>query len=186
MKTRDKLLQATFEEVYQHGYHGARLQQILKRAGNVNKGSMYHFFKSKKDMTLAVIDEIITPNLINKFAPLALTEKDVMNTFFDSLQECGFDFNKGCPMNNLIQELSPIDEDFKQALEKTYTKYEFLLEEIVKQAMIKDGLNIENSKNFAAFILICIEGGLGASKKSQDRVYYDNAMKELRKITQNF
>jgi len=186
MKTREKLLQATFEELYQHGYHGASLQQILKKAGNVNKGSMYHFFKSKKDMTLAVIDEIITPNLTNKFTPLALVEKNVMNTFFDSLQECGFDFNIGCPMNNLIQELSPIDEDFKQALEKTYARYEFLLEEIVKQAIKKDGLNVENSKNFASFLLVCIDGGLGASKKAQNRLYYDNAMNELKKIIQNF
>jgi TetR/AcrR family transcriptional repressor of nem operon len=41
--TRDKLINATFDEVFSHGYQGASLCDILAKAG-VHKGSMYHFF----------------------------------------------------------------------------------------------------------------------------------------------
>ena len=61
--TQEKLLNATFEEVYQHGYHGTGLSAILKNA-NVNKGSMYHLYKSKKELMLDVIEKVIKKELI--------------------------------------------------------------------------------------------------------------------------
>jgi len=50
--TREKLIEATYEEVYSHGYQGASLSNILSNA-NVHKGSMYHFFKNKKNLYFA-------------------------------------------------------------------------------------------------------------------------------------
>lgn len=56
--TRQKLIDATYEEVYSHGYQGAALADILSNAG-VHKGSMYHFFPNKKEMALSAIKEKI-------------------------------------------------------------------------------------------------------------------------------
>lgn len=54
--TREKLLDITFEEVYIHGYAATSVDTILKKAG-ITKGSMYHHFKSKKELVLAMIEE---------------------------------------------------------------------------------------------------------------------------------
>jgi len=54
--TREKLLDYTFEEVYIHGYNATSIDSILKKA-KVPKGSMYHHFKSKKELVLAMVGE---------------------------------------------------------------------------------------------------------------------------------
>ena len=49
--TKDLLLEITFDEVYTNGYQGASVLKILEKAG-LNKGSLYHYFKNKKDKYL--------------------------------------------------------------------------------------------------------------------------------------
>ncbi len=53
--TKDLLLEITFDEVYTYGYQGASVLKILEKAG-LNKGSLYHYFKNKKELVLAAID----------------------------------------------------------------------------------------------------------------------------------
>ena len=55
---REKLLEVSFNEFYQNGYSSTSIDKILKQA-SMNKGSMYHFFKSKKELGLAVVNEKI-------------------------------------------------------------------------------------------------------------------------------
>ena len=56
--TRDKLIHATFDEVFSHGYQGAALSDILAKAG-VHKGSMYHFFANKKEISFFIIENLL-------------------------------------------------------------------------------------------------------------------------------
>jgi len=60
--TRDKLLDITFEEVYIHGYAATSVDAILKKT-QVPKGSMYHHFKSKKELVLAMVEERLFPKM---------------------------------------------------------------------------------------------------------------------------
>ena len=183
--TREKLLEAAFEEVYQNGYHGTGLTQILKRAG-VNKGSMYHIFKSKKEMMLAVVDEVLEPRLEEKYGRIKDEKKNFMEKTFAVLYErSGFDFVKGCPLNNLVQELSPVDIDFKIKLEQLYFKFENILEEIIQKAVETDGLKVEDTKAFAVFFLAAVEGAISTGKKSQSEEHYTLVIKELEKIIKN-
>jgi len=60
--TREKLLDITFEEVYIHGYTATSVDTILKKAG-IPKGSMYHHFKGKKELVLAMVKERLFPKM---------------------------------------------------------------------------------------------------------------------------
>ena len=75
---RTRLIEATFEEVFNHGYVGASLNNILKRA-DTKKGSMYHYFPSKKEMVLAMIEEKIEKRIENKWQAITSKEKDILN-----------------------------------------------------------------------------------------------------------
>jgi TetR/AcrR family transcriptional repressor of nem operon len=46
--------------VYTNGYNGTSMSMILEEC-NIPKGSLYHYFKSKKEMVLAVIKERLAP-----------------------------------------------------------------------------------------------------------------------------
>jgi TetR/AcrR family transcriptional repressor of nem operon len=183
--TREKLLEATFEEVYQNGYHGTGLSQILKRA-NINKGSLYHLFGSKKELMLAVIYEIIQPRIHNKYSSILAQEHNILESMFAMLLgNQSYDFIRGCPLNNLVQELSPVDKDFQTALEQVYAHFEDIMEQIVRKAMQKDALQVEDPNAFAIFLVATIEGAISSGKKSQNKLHYDTVIKQLQQLIQN-
>jgi len=51
---RERLLKAALELLWEHGYGGVRVDAVCERAG-VQKGSFYHFFASKSDLTVAAL-----------------------------------------------------------------------------------------------------------------------------------
>ena len=75
--SRNKLLDIAFEEIYINGYHATSIDKILKKA-SMNKGSMYHFFKSKKELTLAIINEKISLYIEDKYTVLFDYEKNII------------------------------------------------------------------------------------------------------------
>src|SRR6185436_12318602 len=52
---KDKLLRVAFELIWGNSYGGVSVDQICERA-RVNKGSFYHFFPSKADLTVAAYE----------------------------------------------------------------------------------------------------------------------------------
>ncbi|MFA7570564.1 MAG: TetR/AcrR family transcriptional regulator [Sulfurimonadaceae bacterium] len=74
--TREKLLDIAFEEIYHNGYANTSVDKILKKA-NMNKGSMYHFFKSKKELGLAVIRERVNEYIVDKYGTLLKYEENI-------------------------------------------------------------------------------------------------------------
>lgn len=172
LTTQEKLLQATFEEVYQNGYHGTGLSAILKKA-NVNKGSMYHLYKSKKELMLDVIDKIIKNNLSIKYDTLLTIEQNIINELLSIIKDTSkFNFIKGCPLNNLIQELSPSDKEFKNALESVYLHFENIIKIALDKAIFIKEIKECNTKELSMFIVALIEGALITAKKSQNEQNY--------------
>jgi TetR/AcrR family transcriptional repressor of nem operon len=65
-RTRDRLLQAAFREVYRSGFQSASLDTILAAAG-VTKGALYYHFDSKEALGYAIVEEVIAPDLRGKW-----------------------------------------------------------------------------------------------------------------------
>jgi TetR/AcrR family transcriptional repressor of nem operon len=55
--TRSRILATARELFHGHSYANVGIQQICV-AAQVQKGSFYHFFPSKRDLALAVIDDM--------------------------------------------------------------------------------------------------------------------------------
>ena len=55
--TRQRIIDSARELIYARSYTDVGVQQICDNAG-VKKGSFYHFFPSKRDLTLAVLDQL--------------------------------------------------------------------------------------------------------------------------------
>jgi TetR/AcrR family transcriptional repressor of nem operon len=53
--TSDRLVDSAIELLHTQAYHAVGVQTLCEAAG-VRKGSFYHFFGSKEDLTLAAID----------------------------------------------------------------------------------------------------------------------------------
>ena len=57
-RTRNALIHAAFEEIWQFGFQAASLDAILERA-RLTKGALYHHFPNKQALGYAVVDEYI-------------------------------------------------------------------------------------------------------------------------------
>ena len=177
--SREKLLDIAFSEIYHNGYTATSIDKILKQA-SMNKGSMYHFFKSKKELGLAVVNEKINTYIEDKYGVLLQYEKNICDEMMKLIKNRNnFDFVCGCKLNNLMQELSPLDKDFKEALEKVYLRFENIIEEVLNKAIKNGEIKHNDTKALSLFVVASIEGCLGTAKKSQDGSYFQTCISQL-------
>jgi len=164
--TREKLLDITFDEVYIHGYTATSVDTILKKAG-IPKGSMYHHFKGKRELVLAMVQERLFPKMELFFD----FERKKGATVMDALRATfvGMSRNKplityGCPLYRLMVELSPVDETFDALLSSHVVQMKdnlaLLLQKGIEDGEFKETLS---AKDFAAYILESTWGVLSLS-----------------------
>src|SRR5260370_42390668 len=126
--TRQRILDAAFDEFYKNGFQGGSLNRIVNEAGTT-KGAVFHHFKSKKDLGYAVVREVIHPRFKQQWSdPLANSTDpitDLKRIFRQGAKReiATGGLVHGCPLNNLAQEMSPLDEKIPPALEKVYVSW---------------------------------------------------------------
>lgn len=179
MNTKERLLLATFEEIYVNGYYSTSVDKILKKA-KMNKGSMYHYFKSKKDLVLAVIEAHIYNYIDKKYSAILESNDNYIDEMFKVLNNrSSFNFTCGCRLNSLVQELSHQDQDFKIALEKVYFRFEEIIENVLKKAVDNGEIKHNDLKSLSIYVVASIEGCLSTAKKSQDGEMFSSCISEL-------
>src|SRR6202522_1966554 len=118
-RTRERLLKAASGEIYRPGFQSASLDTILTTAG-VTKGALYHHFKNKEALGYAVVEEIISPAVRGTWVRPLQSVKDPIDTLIGIVQRLSVrpeDVCGGCQLNNLAQEMSPLDAGFRKRLE---------------------------------------------------------------------
>ncbi|MDH6118104.1 ScbR family autoregulator-binding transcription factor [Kitasatospora sp. GAS204B] len=70
VRTRDEILQAAAQVFDEHGYHGASMREIIKRAG-VTLGAVYFHFPNKEALARAVMTAQ-TPTIMPRLASQGL------------------------------------------------------------------------------------------------------------------
>lgn len=184
-ETRAILLEAAFTEIHRNGFQAASLSQILADTG-LTKGALYHHFPAKHALGLAVIDEVIRPHLEeNVFRRLREAPRPVA-VLLDILEHrsVGLDDTActlGCPLNNLVQEMSPVDTEFRHhlgaILDLWRTSLISALSTGQQQGEIKPTVDCEAA---GLFILAAWEGCWGVAKNQQSAVTFQRCMTQLR------
>jgi AcrR family transcriptional regulator len=182
--TRHTLLEAAFAEIHQHGFQAASLTQILADTG-LTKGALYHHFPDKKTLGLAVVEEMIRPRLADMmFAPLAETTQPLaaMQALFaaKAAENDPWVVTLGCPLNNLIQEMSPLDEAFRLQLNSLFNDWVAVIAAALargkKSGEVKKTVNAAET---AFFIVSALEGCIGMSKNTQSVTAYRGCLTQL-------
>lgn len=182
--TRNRIIQATFQEMHKHGFQGMRIDQVLKKT-DLKKGAMYHHFPSKQVLGYAVLEERIQKRITELWiTPLQTTDDPLVaiHSIFIKLDEEWSDdfFNLGCPLNNLAQEMSPIDEGFRDRITRFFNLWKESITEALKlgqqQGIVDQSISPADS---AIFILAAIEGTLGMVKSHQNKEVYYSCSREL-------
>jgi TetR/AcrR family transcriptional repressor of nem operon len=177
--TRERLIDAAFEEIYDKGYQGAALADILTKA-DVNKGSMYHFFANKKEMALISIEEKILNRFSQRYGRILGLESAHLDEFINSIKDVTQrDFRRGCPIANIVQEMSNLDEDFNKLMKTIYAEFRTAVKAILDKAVEAGEVRQCDTTKLALFVTVVIEGAILSVKASGDEADYLSAIDEL-------
>jgi len=167
--TRSEIIRAGMGIIARHGYNSTGIEAILKQAG-VPKGSFYHYFSSKQEFGLQVLDhfasgiERIFSTMLSdaSLSPLARLRKCVESLvvrFEDN--NCGV----GCLVANLGQELADQNEEFRQRLAWIFRSWMRLFEQCLREARSAGEIPAQSSPELLAEVFISgFEGALLVSK----------------------
>jgi len=182
--TRQKLLEAAFAEIHRNGFQAASLTQILADTG-LTKGALYHHFPDKKALGLAVIEEMVRPGLAAlMFAPLADTRQPLaalQALLADkAAEEDPMVVTLGCPLNNLMQEMSPVDEGFRLQLNGVFQDWVGVLAAALERGKAAGEVRSDVDPDTTAFFIVsALEGCIGMSKNTQSVTAYRSCLAQL-------
>lgn len=176
-ETRQRIIEAAFWQIYEHGFQGVGVREIAQKA-DLTIGAFFYHFKTKNDVGYAIIDEYLAAGIHERWiAPLKDFENPIqgmIEIYKKTFDEWPDEFvSRGCPLNNLGQEMSAIDEKFQakaaQLLADWIQKTRHYLEIAREKGILKPDTDIAA---LAEFIVTFQEATFAMGKVMNDRKVY--------------
>ncbi|MEP1030108.1 MAG: TetR/AcrR family transcriptional regulator [Alphaproteobacteria bacterium] len=185
-ETRRQILAAAYGVIHRHGFQAAGLTDILALTG-VTKGAMYHHFPNKMALGYAVVDEMVKDYLEDWWlAPLEVEGDDdplaaIARTIQDNMTGRVPDIHLlGCPLNNLAQEMSPIDGGFRQRVEELYRAWRRRLSRALTRGQHSGKVTAAADTDEAATLIVAaIQGAFSQTKSAQSMAPFHDCMAGL-------
>ena len=193
-KTRAAILEAASVEINEHGFRATSIDEIVAKT-NMTKGAFFSHFHSKNELGYALVDEVLKEMTLNRWIrPVAAYKNPVQGiiTRFRKIIESTQDdhMGLGCPLNNLVQEMSAVDPVFREKLQAVLLLWIEETEKYLRKAQAEGYLKKNvNTRNVAEFIVMVEEGSFAMVKNLRDKkVYwalYESLKQYLESISEN-
>ncbi len=145
--TKENLINSAIELIGTRSYNAVGVQELCEHAG-VKKGSFYHFFPSKRDLTLEALDLIWKKFKEETLDPVFNSNASTLDKF-ETLLRVSYEHQSdmkdckgcvtGCGFGNLALELSTQDEGIRKKIEVIFCEWTKYMERIIVQA-VKEGV----------------------------------------------
>ena len=183
-RTRQRLLQAAFREVCRTGFQSAGIDTILA-ATNVTKGALYHHFESKEALGYAVIEEVVANLPRDRWLlPLQRSkDKDPIDALIAIVQAIPArprDVKSGCPLVNLSQEMSQLDEEFRKRLERIFHAWQEGVAAALRRGQHEGTVRRDLvPEETASFLIALVEGYEVLAKNAQDTRVWNMGIRNI-------
>ncbi len=182
--TRKLILEKNFHAMHLNGFQGMRTDKVISDLG-ITKGAFYHYFSDKLSLGYAIIEEIIAPQFISTWQGLENFKGNPIDGIVEiikliSSSQSDSDISLGCPLNNLMQEMSPLEEGFKLRLNKIISKMHYFISAALQSGKDQNQVikSIEPHET-AYFIISSIEGSFGIAKTLQSKTVFNHSINQL-------
>lgn len=172
---RERLIDSGSELIHQRGYTAVGVSEICTAAG-VKKGSFYHFFPSKVELALAVIDrhsadtqEALEQLVDGGGPPIAR-----LVAYLDGLREVQVRLREscgnvlGCPIGNLGLEMSTQEPALRDRLGRVFDRSLESFESVLREALDAGEVPPLDAHQAASTILALVEGTVMLAKMKDD------------------
>ena len=162
---KQEIIRIAREVIHSKGYQAASVSDIMA-AANIGKGQFYHYFQSKHDLGLAVVEDLVKDWEGQLIIGILNTSDDPVTKLNRMLHwaetsHAEMEIKYGCAMGNLAIEMSAQDEEFRVKIKEFFIHWVNSVADILTE-MIKDHQLDEsiNPKKNAESIVAIIEGGI--------------------------
>lgn len=167
--TRATIVSIASQLLRVNGYHGTGIDAVLKQA-KVPKGSFYHYFHSKDDLGLAIIDQAaheLGLKLDLHFGNQQLSPLGQLRAYFEATIEAQrqSECTRGCLFGTLGLELASHSSGMRQRIADCLADWERRVADCLTRAQAAGELAPRfAAQELAAFILSSWEGAILRSK----------------------
>lgn len=185
--TREAILAAAMRLMEVQGYRNTALDDVLRESG-VGKGNFYYHFRSKEELGYAILDQLVQAFLERTLSP-CFSSPDSRPTrqircFLDRIREIQRERNGvgGCPLGNLVAELSDLHEGFRARLSGVFSAWKDRLTIALREAQDHGEVSAEcRPEAVAHFLVASIEGALLMTKLSKDLGALEQCVEEIKR-----
>ena len=164
---RENIIESAIELIGLRSYNAVGVQELCEHAG-VKKGSFYHFFPSKRDLTIVALDrmwESFKTGMLDPVYNTDMSAKEKFETLLQKSQEYQSADSEckgcvtGCGIGNLALELSTQDEEIRLKIEEIFKEWAGYLENLIVDSINEGDLPVDTDPHLTAkAILAYVEG----------------------------
>ena len=162
--TRETLLQVAREQMLGGGYEGASIDRICRQAG-VSKGGFFHYFRSKEELALAVLEHHLQRSAAAFAGAPFLEQPEPLQRLLGyadfTATLCQDPVRDGCMVGLLSQEVSGTHPVIRQACAAAFDQWagqlELMLEQAIRLHAPHAGLD---ARSLAEHFIAVFEGAL--------------------------
>ncbi|MEO8609170.1 MAG: TetR/AcrR family transcriptional regulator [Chloroflexota bacterium] len=191
--TRERLIESAIELVLTSGYNATGVKELCQHA-QVQKGSFYHFFPSKRDLVIEALNRqwerqtllLLDPVFSEPIPPLDRIVKmfEVVAAHQARLKQT-YGHVCGCPFGTLAQELSIHDEPVRDKLTTIFHHWAGYIERALAEAVAIGDLPPMSISQNAQAILSYLQGLMLMAKTHNDPYLIQRFASTARSIAQN-
>ncbi len=186
---KEKLISASLQLMLSRGYAATSVDDICS-AAQVSKGSFYHFFKSKEELGLAMLDDFFRQSREATMAGSFNQELDPVKRlrgYLYFIEENAETFwEKGCILGNFANELSNTHPIMRERVSLILQRVTESMAERFAPIQQKHPDREELSAiRLAELLVSLIEGALVLSRAHDDWSYLTRALKGFRLYTES-
>jgi TetR/AcrR family transcriptional repressor of nem operon len=177
------LLRTAFQLFHEQGYHATGVATILREAG-VNAGSMYHFFASKDELLLKVLEfalDYLEPMVMGPAESAAVDPIERVFVLLEQYRERigANECRMGCPIGNLALEVSDGNAEARALIHRNFENWVERVEGWLREA--GDELPGDTDlRRLARFVLTVMEGALMQARAAGNLGPFDDSIAVLR------
>jgi TetR/AcrR family transcriptional regulator, transcriptional repressor for nem operon len=131
----------------------------------------------------AIVDEIIAKLVRDRWLRPLLGDGEAIDILIGIVRRIPTrpaDIRESCPLLNLAQEMSPLDEEFRKRLERLFLAWQegiaTLLRKGQSQGTVRRDLNADET---ASFLVAMVEGYASLAKNAQDAKVWEVGIRNI-------
>lgn len=180
--TRARILSVAQRRIHEQGFRDASIQEIYEELG-LTKGALYHYFDSKAELGYAVVEEVLG-GYIERFRQDLLAHDDPIEGIMAWIDaRTAHQVERGCPVNNLAQEMSTLDEGFRIRIQGVFDRWASAIGEAFRRGQDRGRIRKEiDPEAWGRFVLAVIEGSVSMAKPARSLDLFRANAETLRSV----